>query len=254
MRVMSFFDTEPDLKYSSSNFNNSGTSFFGDGIILPTPTYAVGYSAESHQLPDLAGLEFGEYSEPSVNLQGLVSEAHDFIDMAQIKNEVSDPLAYAVEVKPHNNVDYSNHGHYDGHNGQYDEREMPDLAYLSSGSPQSSCSTSHHSSSVQPAPRSSTSTTTGCKRKRLDKDSDEYRRRREQNNKAVKKSREKAKADAQLVKERVSRLSRENDDLEKQVKLLGQKVHDMREYFARIKPEIPEEMRIKIDRFFATTS
>lgn len=184
----------------------------------------------------------------------MVSEAHDFIDMAQIKNEVSDPLAYAVEVKPHNNVDYSNHGHYDGHNGQYDEREMPDLAYLSSGSPQSSCSTSHHSSSVQPAPRSSTSTTTGCKRKRLDKDSDEYRRRREQNNKAVKKSREKAKADAQLVKERVSRLSRENDDLEKQVKLLGQKVHDMREYFARIKPEIPEEMRIKIDRFFATTS
>ena len=66
---MSFFDTEPDLKYSSSNFNNSGTSFFGDGIILPIPTYAVGYSAESHQLPDLAGLEFGEYSEPSVNLQ-----------------------------------------------------------------------------------------------------------------------------------------------------------------------------------------
>ena len=127
--------------------------------------------------------------------------------------------------------------HYEAEDNQsYPEcHTLPDMAYLSASSPLSSCSTSRPNSSG------------GNKRKRLDKESPEYKRRRMMNNLAVKKSREKAKAESRKVEEKVGKLTTENEVLQKRVEQLSEEIKFLRGFFSNIKG-LPENIQHQISK------
>lgn len=107
-----------------------------------------------------------------------------------------------------------------------------------------------------PAGRSTTSST-GTHRqmklktgKHIDKASDEYRRRRELNNIAVKKSREKAKAESKMIAQRVTVLSADKERLERRVEVLNREVQILHGLFAKMS-NIPESVRDEVARSVA---
>lgn len=69
------------------------------------------------------------------------------------------------------------------------------------------------------------------KRKMPEKQSDEYKEKRQRNNIAVKKSREKSRAKARETQERVTRLKKENEDLEMKVQLLSKELSVLKDLF-----------------------
>lgn len=108
-----------------------------------------------------------------------------------------------------------------------------------------------------PAGMSSTSSTSNARQsgkskggKSMDKDSDEYRRRRQLNNIAVKKSREKAKAESRLIAQRVTVLAADKERLERRVELLSKEVQILHGLFAKMS-SIPDTVRTEVARSVA---
>jgi len=83
------------------------------------------------------------------------------------------------------------------------------------------------------------------KRRALDKNSDEYKRRRKLNNIAVKKSREKAKAESRQVGHRLTALSADNERLERRVELLTQEISFLQGLFSRV-DGVPQHIQSQV--------
>ncbi|XP_059352903.1 CCAAT/enhancer-binding protein delta-like isoform X2 [Daphnia carinata] len=107
-----------------------------------------------------------------------------------------------------------------------------------------------------PAGRSTTSSTTSTSRryktgsKNVSKDSDEYKRRRTLNNIAVKKSREKAKAESRMVAQRVTVLSADKERLERRVEQLSKEIQFLHGLFSKFS-DIPEPIKLQVTNAFA---
>lgn len=108
-----------------------------------------------------------------------------------------------------------------------------------------------------PAGMSSTSSTSNVTQrgklksaKAMDKNSEEYLRRRQLNNIAVKKSREKAKAESRLIAQRVTVLSVDKERLERRVEMLGKEVQILHSLFAKMS-NIPDTVRAEVARSVA---
>lgn len=86
--------------------------------------------------------------------------------------------------------------------------------------------------------------------KMLSKDSDEYKRRRQLNNIAVKKSREKAKAESRMTVQRLGLLSTENERLERRVEQLTKELQFLAQLFTKF-DDIPEPVKLEVARSFA---
>jgi len=83
------------------------------------------------------------------------------------------------------------------------------------------------------------------KRKALDKNSDEYKRRRRLNNIAVKKSREKAKAESRQVSQRLTVLTSDNERLARRVELLTQQISILQGLFSRVEG-VPQHIQSQV--------
>jgi len=213
-KIMSFFyDSELDLLKSSTSSNPFLSSTTAP-LFLQTSD------------PEVDCLDLDQYSslvdfqEVSMNLEEMIEGVTDllpnYLDQPQVKAE--------------------QHQYEAEDNQSYPEcHTLPDMAYLSASSPLSSCSTSRPNSSG------------GNKRKRLDKDSPEYKRRRMMNNLAVKKSREKAKAESRKVEEKVGILTTENEVLQKRVEQLSEEIKFLRGFFSNIKG-LPENIQHQISK------
>jgi len=89
------------------------------------------------------------------------------------------------------------------------------------------------------------SSSPSSKRRALDKNSDEYKRRRRLNNIAVKKSREKAKAESRLVSQRLTVLTADNERLERRVELLTQEINFLQGLFSRV-DGVPQHIQSQV--------
>jgi len=89
------------------------------------------------------------------------------------------------------------------------------------------------------------SSSTPSKRKMLDKNSEEYRRRRKLNNIAVKKSREKTKAESRQIGQRLHHLSADKDRLERRVEMLTQEIQFLQGLFSRV-DGVPEHIQSQV--------
>lgn len=107
-----------------------------------------------------------------------------------------------------------------------------------------------------PAGRSTTSSTSTSRLgkskggKSVDKDSEEYRRRRMLNNIAVKKSREKAKAESRQIAQRVTVLNADKERLERRVEALSNEVKILHGLFGKM-GNIPDSVRAEVARSIA---
>lgn len=107
-----------------------------------------------------------------------------------------------------------------------------------------------------PAGRSTTSSSASTSRrfkssgKNVSKDSDEYKRRRTLNNIAVKKSREKAKAESRMVAQRVTVLSADKERLERRVEQLSKEIQFLHGLFSKFN-DIPEPIKLQVTSVFA---
>lgn len=107
-----------------------------------------------------------------------------------------------------------------------------------------------------PAGHSTTSSTTSNSRrfksgsKNVSKDSDEYKRRRTLNNIAVKKSREKAKAESRMIAQRVTVLSADKERLERRVEQLSKEIQFLHGLFSKFS-DIPEPIKLQVSNAFA---
>lgn len=107
-----------------------------------------------------------------------------------------------------------------------------------------------------PAGRSTTSSSTSTSRrfktggKNVVKDSDEYKRRRTLNNIAVKKSREKAKAESRMVTQRVTVLAADKERLERRVDQLSKEIQFLHGLFSKFS-DIPEPIKLQVTSVFA---
>ncbi|KZS16959.1 CCAAT/enhancer-binding protein alpha isoform X2 [Daphnia magna] len=107
-----------------------------------------------------------------------------------------------------------------------------------------------------PAGRSTTSSSASTSRrfksggKNVSKDSEEYKRRRTLNNIAVKKSREKAKAESRMVAQRVTVLSADKERLERRVEQLSKEIQFLHGLFSKFN-DIPEPIKLQVTNVFA---
>ncbi|EFX75274.1 hypothetical protein DAPPUDRAFT_306834 [Daphnia pulex] len=107
-----------------------------------------------------------------------------------------------------------------------------------------------------PAGRSTTSSSASTSRrfksggKNVSKDSDEYKRRRTLNNIAVKKSREKAKAESRMVAQRVTVLSADKERLERRVEQLSKEIQFLHGLFSKFN-DIPDPIKVQVTSAFA---
>jgi len=106
-----------------------------------------------------------------------------------------------------------------------------------------------------PAGRSTSSITSVVRRtksgaKAISKDSDEYKRRRMLNNVAVKKSREKAKAESRLIAQRVTILSADKERLERRVEQLSKEIQFLHGLFSKFS-DIPEPIKLQVASAFS---
>lgn len=108
-----------------------------------------------------------------------------------------------------------------------------------------------------PAGQSTTSSTSNSTSRRfksatknMNKDSDEYKRRRTLNNIAVKKSREKAKAESRMVAQRVTALTADKERLEKRVEQLSKEIQFLHGLFTKFS-DIPEPVKTQVASAFA---
>jgi len=107
-----------------------------------------------------------------------------------------------------------------------------------------------------PAGRSTTSSSASTSRrfksggKNVSKDSDEYKRRRTLNNIAVKKSREKAKAESRIVAQRVTILSADKERLERRVEQLSKEIQFLHGLFSKFN-DIPDPIKLQVTSVFA---
>ncbi|XP_046449144.1 CCAAT/enhancer-binding protein beta-like isoform X2 [Daphnia pulex] len=107
-----------------------------------------------------------------------------------------------------------------------------------------------------PAGRSTTSSSASTSRrfksggKNVSKDSDEYKRRRTLNNIAVKKSREKAKAESRIVAQRVTVLSADKERLERRVEQLSKEIQFLHGLFSKFN-DIPDPIKVQVTSAFA---
>lgn len=108
-----------------------------------------------------------------------------------------------------------------------------------------------------PAGHSTTSSTTSSSRrfksggnKNISKDSEEYKRRRQLNNIAVKKSREKAKAESRMISQRVTVLSADKERLERRVEQLSKEIQFLHGLFSKFS-DIPEPVKAQVSNAFA---
>jgi len=86
--------------------------------------------------------------------------------------------------------------------------------------------------------------------KSLSKDSEEYKRRRALNNIAVKKSREKAKAESRITAQRLHVLSADKERLERRVEQLNKEIQFLHGLFSKF-TDVPEPVRAEVGRAFA---
>ena len=86
--------------------------------------------------------------------------------------------------------------------------------------------------------------------KSLPKDSEEYKRRRTLNNIAVKKSREKAKAESRMTVQRLHLLTADKERLERRVEQLNKEIHFLHGLFSKFN-DIPEPVKAEVGRAFA---
>lgn len=111
----------------------------------------------------------------------------------------------------------------------------------------------YSNAAYSPAGRSTSSSTKskgGKPAKCLDKDSDEYKRRRTLNNIAVKKSREKAKAESRATVQRLQLLTADKERLERRVDQLTKEIQFLHGLFSKFN-DIPEPVKAEVARAFA---
>lgn len=115
---------------------------------------------------------------------------------------------------------------------------------------------SYETAASSPAGQSTTSSSTSTSRrfksgnKNVNKDSDEYKRRRTLNNIAVKKSREKAKAESRMIAQRVTVLTADKERLEKRVEQLSKEIQFLHGLFSKFS-DIPEPIKAQVANAFA---
>ena len=107
---------------------------------------------------------------------------------------------------------------------------------------------SQASSPYSAAECSSSSRTSSSKKNKSacqDKNSEEYKRRRKLNNIAVKKSREKAKAESRHISQRLTVLTADNERLERRVEMLTQEIQFLQSLFDKI-DGVPEHVQHQV--------
>ena len=202
----------------------------------------------------------------TVDLEAVDSSLYDLLDMSEKSFNLEDMLIQSkLEAVPSDYLtqpvnDYGKQAMFkrETYTPELDESELGlpstihdavDYTSLIESSPYTVDASS-------PAGRSTTSSTSTSRPsksrggKSVDKDSDEYRRRRMLNNIAVKKSREKAKAESRQIAQRVSVLSADKERLERRVELLSKEVQILHGLFAKMN-NIPETVRTEVARSVA---
>lgn len=166
---------------------------------------------------------------------------------------IPDYLSHPTTYQPQPVVKLENHLHEDEDSASC----LPSTLNDACDYPTVMMSSPYGTSISSPAGRSTTSSTTGSVVRRsksgskaISKDSEEYKRRRMLNNVAVKKSREKAKAESRMVAQRVTILSADKERLERRVEQLSKEIQFLHGLFSKFS-DIPEPIKLQVASAFA---
>lgn len=209
---MSFFDEDFIIHPSSVKFERS----------INSPLLGINWSSAHNIISDVIPSDYHsdvlDIPEISMNLEEMIEGVSDF--MADYQQEEA--------------------GRSESHYGAC-SRAADDSCI-----PLSTLEYSNHASSAASSPYS---TSGSSKKKTLDKNSDEYKRRRTLNNIAVKKSREKAKAESRQISQRLSVLAADNERLERRVESLTQEIKFLQGLFSSM-DSVPEHIQHQVTKVF----